>query len=82
MNLCKYKDLFGKTNEGVHKYKDPIFNLSLVDVLATILGGVLISYYTNYSLGLVLIYLFALGIILHKIFCVKTTIDKFLFSDN
>jgi hypothetical protein len=82
MDLCKYKNAIGEVNTGVHKYKDPVFNLAIVDVLVTILGGVLISYYTNYSLSLVLIYLFVLGIILHKIFCVKTTVDKFLFSDN
>jgi hypothetical protein len=32
--LCKYKDMFGKPNTGVHKYR--LFNIAVVDVLATI----------------------------------------------
>ena len=78
--FCKYKDIFGKPKEGVHKYR--IMNIAIVDVLATILLAKAIQYYIvpKKSIWLILILCFILGIILHRIFCVKTTIDRLLFG--
>ena len=76
--LCKYKDILGKPNQGVHSYR--IFNIAIVDVLLTILGSYLISYFTNYKFIYTLIGMFILGIILHRLFCVRTTVDKLLFN--
>jgi len=77
--LCKYKDIFGKVGEGIHSYR--IFNIAIVDVLFTILAAYLIHlFYKKYSFLFILLILFILGIILHRIFCVKTTIDKLLFT--
>jgi len=77
--LCKYKDIFGKVGEGIHSYR--IFNIAIVDVLLTILAAYLIHlFYKKYSFLFILLILFILGIILHRIFCVKTTIDKLLFT--
>jgi hypothetical protein len=70
---------FGKPDEGIHKYRDPIFNTAIVDVIFTIIGAFIISKYTDYSFIIILIILFILGIILHRLFCVRTTVDKFLF---
>jgi len=77
MNLCKYKNLFGKPNKGIHSYK--IFNISILDVIMTIIGAFIISYFFKLSFNFTLIFLFLLGIVLHRLFCVRTTIDKFLF---
>ena len=77
MNLCKYKDALGKPNEGIHSYR--IFNIAIADVIMTFIGAFLISYSLNISFIWTSIFLFILGIILHHIFCVKTTIDKILF---
>ena len=77
MNLCKYKDALGKPNEGIHSYR--IFNIAIADVIMTFIGAFIISYFLNISFVWTSIYLFILGIILHRIFCVKTTIDKLLF---
>ena len=77
MSLCKYKDLFGKPGQGIHSYK--LFNISVVDVIATVVGAFMISYFMKKNFWVVLFVLFVLGIILHHIFCVRTTIDKFLF---
>ena len=76
--LCKYKDIFGISGEGLHKYR--IFNIAIVDVSLTIIISLLFSYIFNINFILTLIIFFLLGIILHRIFCVKTTIDKLLFS--
>lgn len=48
----------------------------MVDVLATIGLSWIISNIIKKSMMVILIILLLLGIILHRIFCVKTTIDK------
>jgi hypothetical protein len=80
MNLCKYKNALGVPGEGIHSYR--IFNIAIVDVIMTFIGGLIISYLFNTNLLKTLIVLFILGILLHKIFCVRTTVDKWLFSNN
>ena len=77
MSLCKYKDLLGKPGQGIHSYR--LFNVAIVDVVMTIIGAFVISYFMKKNFWVVLFVLFVLGIILHHIFCVRTTIDKFLF---
>ena len=76
--MCKYKDSLGKVNEGIHSYR--FLNLAIVDVLFTIFGAYLISKFTNINFYKILLILFLLGIIFHRIFCVNTTIDKLLFN--
>ena len=77
--LCKYKDIFGKVGEGAHSYR--IFNIAIVDVLLTILLGIIIhAFNPKWSLLYILIALFILGIVAHRIFCVRTTIDRLLFE--
>jgi len=75
MSLCQYKDILGKVNEGPHSYR--IFNIAIVDTVLTIIIGFLISKYFKYNLYIVLLVLFALSIIIHKIFCVKSTLTNF-----
>jgi len=74
MNLCKHKDIFGKPKEGPHSYR--IFNIAIIDTVLTILLGYFISKYFKLNLFYVLIILFILGIIVHKMFCVETTLTK------
>ena len=77
-DLCKYKDLFGIPGQGVHSFR--IFNIAVYDVALTVLGAFLISYFMKFNFYYTLLVLFILGIILHKLFCVRTTIDKLLFN--
>lgn len=77
-SLCVYKYMFGKPNTGAHKYR--ILNIAIVDVTLTIIAGYAIAKYYNQDFTEVLICLFLLGIICHRIFCVRTTVDKFLFN--
>ena len=79
MNLCKYKDLLGVPNKGIHSYR--LFNIAIADVIMTIIGAFILSYFLKISVWCILPLLFLLGIFLHRIFCVKTTIDKWLFSN-
>lgn len=77
MNLCKYKDIFGKPNTGLHSIR--IFNIAIVDVLLTVLLAYIIANVFHTRFYMTLAILFISGIILHRMFCVKTTIDKLLF---
>lgn len=78
INLCKYSNIFGKPGEGVHKYR--IFGLAIVDLVSTIIVAYLIHYFVGWKLWKVIVVLFILGIIMHRLFCVRTAVDKLLFS--
>lgn len=77
--FCKYKDSLGKPGEGLHSYR--VFNLSVLDILFTFLLAKFVQYYImeDTEFIIVLICCFIVGIIVHRIFCVRTTIDKLLF---
>jgi len=77
MNLCNYKNILGEPGKGVHSYK--IFNISIVDVVLTLIVAYIIAYIFKKSFFWISVILFVLGIILHRLFCVRTTVDKLLF---
>jgi hypothetical protein len=77
MDLCKYKNLFGKPGEGLRQYR--IFDIAIYDTIVVILIGILLSWVTKINIWVVLIVLFISGIIAHRLFCVRTGIDKILF---
>ena len=78
MILSEYKDIFGKPNEGVHKYR--VCDIAIVDVIATIIGAYILSISLKQEFKNVLVVLFLLGIFFHYIFGVKTTVHRFLFQ--
>ena len=79
MDLCKYKNLFGKVGKGIHSIR--IYNIAVIDVLITIIAAYLLRLlFPKYNFLFILFFLFLLGIFFHRIFCVKTTIDKLLFN--
>ena len=79
MTLCKYKNSLGEPNKGVHSYR--LFGVAIADVIMTLIGAFVISKIYNYSFFYTSLILFTLGIILHRLFCVRTTIDKLLFPN-
>ena len=76
--LCKYKDFFGKPGEGAHSYR--IVNIAYIDVIFTVIMAWVISKLFTLSFGYTLIIVFLLGIVMHRAFCVRTTIDKLFFG--
>lgn len=85
IDLCKYSDIFEKPNTGPHKYR-VLQNINwqgiaIVDVIATIILSFFLKafFFKKYSIWSINLYLFLLGIILHRMFCVRTAIDKILF---
>jgi len=81
--LCQYKNIFNEPKKGVHSHR--IFNIAIVDVLATILGAYIfyILIYNKYSIFdynfiKCLFVLFLLSIFFHWLFCVDTTVMKII----
>lgn len=75
--LCKYKNMFGEPGTGSHSYR--LFNLAITDVSMTIVGGLLLAYFFKWNPWYTVAGAFLFGIVLHRLFCVRTTVDKILF---
>ena len=86
MSLCQYKNLFGEPRTGIHSLRIPIIDVGFYDVLFTIFLGIFIAiisiflFKTNVKNTLIYsqIFVFLLGIIVHRIFCVRTRIDMLI----
>jgi hypothetical protein len=77
--FCKYKDFFGKPNTGLHSIR--YCNIAIIDVLFTFILAKFFQFYffSTYDIYIILFFTFLLGIFMHRLFCVRTTIDKLLF---
>ena len=82
--MCIFSDLKvflkkvnGEPGEGIHKYR--VLNIAILDVIGTILMSYLFSKLFKVSFPLILLVAFLTGIAMHRIFDVRTTIDKLLF---
>lgn len=75
-DLCKYKNALGIPGQGLHFH---VFGVAIVDCIMTILGGALLAYLFKWSYFWTILILFILGIVLHRVICVKTILDKALF---
>lgn len=80
LGLCRYKDIFGRPREGAHAYR--IFDIAVVDVAATVVVAFIIARVFDFVFWKSLVVLFIIGIISHRAFCVRTTVDKLIFSDK
>ncbi len=78
--LCRYKNIFGRPGQGIHRFR--IGGIAIVDTALTFLLAYIIQQVAvpKYSYGVILFYCFLTAIIVHRMFCVKTTVNKFLFS--
>ena len=79
MSLCpfsKYSNILGHIGHGVHQFK--VLNVSIIDYIMTLIGAMVIAYFTKIPLVLTTIALFILGIILHTLFGVPTEAVKYL----
>lgn len=77
LDLCRYKDLFGRPGEGAHAYR--VFDIAAVDVSVTFVVAYLAARVFGVAFWKSLGILFIVGIITHRAFCVRTTVDKWLF---
>ncbi len=84
--FCKYKNIFGKPKEGLHKFR--LFDIGIIDVAVTVVLAYIIhiliqkygnGYIKKINFVHILMIVLILGVISHRIFCVRTTVDKWLF---
>lgn len=78
MNLCKYRDIFGKVGTGVHSFR--FLNIAIVDTLLTLALAYVINSYLQSNLLIIFFILMILSILIHKAFCVETTLTKMFFT--
>ena len=76
--LCKYRNMFGEPGKGIHSLR--LCNVAVVDVLMTVLVALVVHrFFPAYGSATILVALFAIGIVAHRVFCVRTTVDRLLF---
>ena len=80
MSLCKYKDSLGEPGKGIHSLR--LGGVAINDVIMTVIGALFLSYLFRWKFIYTLTALFLLGILLHRLFCVRTTIDRLLFPNS
>lgn len=80
LNFPIYKDSLGKPKEGIHSIR--YMNIAMADVFFTIILAIIIQYFIfpKTQFLIILIFLFIFGIFIHRIFCVRTTVDKLIFG--
>lgn len=79
MSLCKYRHIFWKEGEGPHSIR--LFNIAIVDLAVTIVAAFFISKAINKNFYLTLLVLLIIGVFIHRLFCVNTTINKLIFGE-
>ena len=82
LDLCKHRWALGKEGEGVHSIR--LMDVAVADVAMTLLGAALLAAGTGRltagRFAAAAACLFLLGIALHRLFCVNTTVNKALFG--
>jgi hypothetical protein len=70
---CSYQNSLGVPGQGFHTH---VGGIAIADVIATFMGAWLITRFTGWTLLPTTLGFFILGVLLHHIFCVKTSFGK------
>lgn len=76
-SLCSKKNMFGEPGKGIHSYR--FMGIAIVDFALTVIVALLVAWIMKWSVWWTLLGFFILGIVMHRLFCVRTTVDKLLF---
>jgi len=74
--LCPYKDKLGVPGEGFHQH---VFGLAIMDIVATLLLSEWVVFVFHTPRWITLFSVLLTGVVMHRLFCVRTTVDKYLF---
>lgn len=74
--FTKYKDIFGKPNEGLHAHRT--YGFATIDIVLTIIAAIIISKYWKYTFISALISLFIIAQVLHYLVGVETAFIKMM----
>jgi hypothetical protein len=76
MLLCRYKNIFGEVRKGFHAPR--IMNMAMNDWIGTFLLAYIYGRYTSTPYIQSLLIVFVVGQLCHFLFCVDTTIMKYI----
>jgi len=77
--LCPYKDILGVPGKGAHSVR--FLGVAIVDVAMTVIGAFLLAYWMKWNVWYTIAGMFVLGVLAHRAFCVRTTVDRLLFPN-
>ena len=76
--FCQYRDALGKPNQGVHKH---YLGIAVFDLVATIILGYLIWKFTGVNPWVLAVVIAIITVLVHRLFCVNTTVNKAIFGE-
>lgn len=76
--LCPYRHVFGKEREGVHSIR--VFDIAVVDLGLTVIAAVILARFLKLHVLVVFAVLMIVAVVAHRLFCVNTTVNRFLFG--
>lgn len=78
MTLCEYKNMFGRPKEGAHSLR--LMNVAIVDLVLTMLFAYWVARRYDYEFTYTFGVIFMMGIVVHRLFCVNTTVNTMIFG--
>lgn len=76
--FCEHRDVFGRPGQGVHARR--VLGLAAVDVVGTVVIGLLAAWVGGFTPWKAVALAFLAGVVAHRLFCVRTTVDRLLFG--
>lgn len=77
--FSQFKNSLGEPGKGIHKH---FMGVAVADVLMTIIAAYVFHLiYPKYSFLFYCVMLFVAGIVMHRLFGVRTTVDRLLFPN-
>lgn len=76
--LKKYRFLFGKEKQGIHKYR--FNNIAIIDLIGTVIISIYLAYMYKINFLISFSIMISLGILLHFLFGVETTFNLYLYN--
>ena len=76
---AKMDKTFGVPGVGLHSHR--IFTIAYIDVIVVLICAIIIAWSMNWNYTYTIIGTFLSGIVVHRLFCVRSTVDKLLFPN-
>ena len=78
MTLCAYRHMFGTEGQGVHGVR--ILGVAAADLALAMGAAVALSMWLGWHPACATLFVFVLGVLVHRFFCVNTAVNVALFG--
>ena len=82
MTLCQFKNILGEPGKCIHSIR--IYNIAIIDFILTFLlarfNQIIFKKIFPFPYWVWLLATFCLGIIIHRVFCVNSTVNVAIFG--